>query len=701
MKIDNTSMFFNSTIQDATATAAWGTSIGQSQRNGYKINTEIDGITDLLVGMTYKLKSDKENLDIREGSNTRELLMFSVFDKVFINNELIHDVKFILLLAKEHSKSHDGRIIISYPPYAKYKIGESLINNLHAIEKMKIQINCITGCWFVNDITIKNQDELHFNAIIVNENPVVYSTSNERSQTWELLIENNFNIKDDFKRYLLQVHKLKTEKTADDYINRQMPEVKKWFLENELCDENFQIWDINNDLTEINSLLNGSLKESWQAAAAKKNGDGGFMMASWNRWVEFINWRKEYNNQIPMIDFNINAFIDALTKTGLSFSKELVQRFIASLWTKPFVICSGLSGSGKTKLALSFVQWICKTDRQYKIIPVGADWTNREPLLGYPNGLDNENYVTPDSGALQLIIEASKEINKSKPYFMILDEMNLSHVERYFADFLSIMESEDSIKLYTGADRRDSNENFIEKEIIWPKNLFIIGTVNIDETTYMFSPKVLDRANVIEFRISSSEMSKFFNEEKNLDLKEIFLEREESKGGGGQNMGESFLNSALDKKIIKIPELEGDKNIFNRFFEELQIVGSEFGYRSAKEIELLITKLGNNRFFDIEGKLINNKNKIDIAIMQKLLPKLHGSRKKLAGPLETLAGFCLERINGSEVGEENKNKSKYQQFILEKKDISKWQINYKLSFEKIERMHKNLIENGFTSFAEA
>ena len=95
MKIDNTSMFFNSTIQDGTATAAWGTSVGQSQRNGYKINTEIEGITDLLVGMTYKLKSDKENLDIREGSNTRELLMFSVFDKVYINNELINDVKFI------------------------------------------------------------------------------------------------------------------------------------------------------------------------------------------------------------------------------------------------------------------------------------------------------------------------------------------------------------------------------------------------------------------------------------------------------------------------------------------------------------------------------------------------------------------------------------------------------------------------------
>ena len=699
MKIDNTSMFFNSTIQDGTATAAWGTSVGQSQRNGYKINTEIEGITDLLVGMTYKLKSDKENLDIREGSNTRELLMFSVFDKVYINNELINDVKFILLLAKEHSKSHDGRIIFSYPPYAKYKIGDNIINNAYAIEKMKIQINCNAGCWFVNDITIQNQDEIYFNAIVVDENPIIYSNSNERKQAWDLLIENYLNIKDDFKRYLLEVHKLKTPKTANEYINK-MSYVKKWFIENNLCNEDFQIWDINNDLSIIQESLNGSLKDAWQAAAQKnKEGDSGFMMASWNRWVEFLAWRKL--PKIQNVDFDINSFIDVIKKTGLKFSNELIQRFVASLWTKPFVICSGLSGSGKTKLAQTFVQWISESKDQYKIIPVGSDWTNREQLLGYPNGLELNSYVTPDSGALQLILEASKEKNKSKPYFIILDEMNLSHVERYFADFLSIMESEDSIKLYSGAKRTDSNDVLIENEVSWPNNLFIIGTVNIDETTYMFSPKVLDRANVIEFRISSSEMNEFFKDEKNIDLNEIFLEREENKGGIGQNMGESFLNSALDKKIKKIPEIEGDENVFHKFFVELQIVGSEFGYRSAKEIELLITKLGDNKFIDIDGKIINNKNKIDIAIMQKLLPKLHGSRKKLAGPLETLAGFCLERINGSIVGEENKNKSIYQQYILEKKDNSKWQINYKISFEKIERMHKNLIENGFTSFAEA
>jgi hypothetical protein len=409
-------------------------------------------------------------------------------------------------------------------------------------------------------------------------------------------------------------------------------------------------------------------------------------------------------------NFEMEYFIERTDAAGLIFSPQLIQRFVASLCTKPFVICSGLSGSGKTKLAQAFVQWICESDKQYKVIPVGADWTNREPLLGYPNGLDPKSYVTPDSGALQLILEASKAENQSKPYFMILDEMNLSHVERYFADFLSIMESKEKLKLYSGEKRYSQYEKekefdeeyFIPKEIEWSNNLFIIGTVNIDETTYMFSPKVLDRANVIEFRITPNEIRKFFKEGKVLKMEELFLDKDTSKGGAGQNMGENFFQIAEDKTIIKIPEIEGDNNILNEFFNELQIVGSEFGYRSASEIELLITKLGIKGFVDDEGEPLNNITKIDIAIMQKLLPKLHGSRKKLVGPLEILAGFCLERsINPPKPAEQNKLKSIYQQFISEKRDSANWEIKYPISFEKIERMLKNVIENGFTSYAEA
>jgi len=90
----------------------------------------------------------------------------------------------------------------------------------------------------------------------------------------------------------------------------------------------------------------------------------------------------------------------------LFYPDILLNRFSASLLTKPFLILTGLSGSGKTKLAQAFVQWLCQDESQYEVVPVGADWTNREPLLGYPNALKPEEYVKPDSGVLDLVLRA-------------------------------------------------------------------------------------------------------------------------------------------------------------------------------------------------------------------------------------------------------------------------------------------------------
>lgn len=389
------------------------------------------------------------------------------------------------------------------------------------------------------------------------------------------------------------------------------------------------------------------------------------------------------NDKTP---FSYKSFHKKTEDAGLIFAEKMVARFIASLCTKPFVICSGLSGSGKTKLAQAFVQWICESEKQYKIIPVGADWTNREPLLGFPNGLEKEKYVRPDSGALDIIIKALKPENENKPFFLILDEMNLSHVERYFADFLSIMESKDKIKLYSG-DKRDD----IEEEIKWPKNLFIIGTVNIDETTYMFSPKVLDRANVIEFRISEEDLTKYLDSDKVLDMDQ-FLDESKTIGLGAK-MGESFLSIASGDLKHGI----NNKAILINFFKELQKSGAEFGYRSASEINRLIAILNELSKDDNswDGEIIATDEFIDIAIMQKLLPKLHGSRNKLTKVLPVLGGFCIAESK----------KEKIKEIYFDKVDDIDFKgdkdIIYKLSFEKICRMYKNAVENGYASYAEA
>src|SRR5690606_40273918 len=201
--------------------------------------------------------------------------------------------------------------------------------------------------------------------------------------------------------------------------------------------------------------------------------------------------------------------------------------------------------------------------------------------------------------------------------------MNLSHVERYFADFLSIMESNDSIKLYTGSERTSTNGVEIPQNIFWPKNLFIIGTVNIDETTYMFSPKVLDRANVIEFRLDEQSIEDFFENRTSVtnpvDAK-------------GVTMAEDFLRLSLEKETFLSTDV---KNEILAFFTSLKTFGAEFGYRTITETLILLKKLK-----EID-ETIDTEKVFDIAIMQKFLPKLHGSRSKIARVLEELMKLCL------------------------------------------------------------
>jgi len=396
----------------------------------------------------------------------------------------------------------------------------------------------------------------------------------------------------------------------------------------------------------------------------------------------FASMGANLNQAISLNTDLIPSFVSAASIQNLYFDSFLTKRYIASLATKPFIIFTGLSGSGKTKLAQTFAKWISIDDSQYSMIPVGADWTNREPLLGYPNGLNSKKYVLPDNGALNLIFNAienakDKGLSACSPYFLILDEMNLSHVERYFADFLSAMESQEPISLYSGGDRLDENNRLIPKEILLPKNLFIIGTVNIDETTYMFSPKVLDRANTIEFRVDKNDLETFFDAENNISQEAI--------DGKGQLFTSEFMTLVSNETVVN------DKfhNDLLNFFEALQPVGAEFGYRTANEMNRLIYQL------DVLG-LERDEKSLDVAVMQKLLPKLHGSRTKLNKVLPVLASFCIkdQKLETAKTFLEEK----YREGQLKKENIN--QLTLPLSFAKIARMYGSAQENGFASYAE-
>jgi 5-methylcytosine-specific restriction endonuclease McrBC GTP-binding regulatory subunit McrB len=256
--------------------------------------------------------------------------------------------------------------------------------------------------------------------------------------------------------------------------------------------------------------------------------------------------------------------------------------------------------------------------------------------------------------------------------------MNLSHVEYYFADFLSVLESgrdenywtKETIKLHN-IDKKESidkkedigkNEEtiLIPKEIKLPPNLYIIGSVNIDETTYMFSPKVLDRAFTIEFREVSFDdyLASLQNEENNLleeelaELRKAIFEDLRNK----KNDQARFCGAVADKKEIiealkwiKENKVRSEKSIFDELKELNQILqpyNLHFGYRVLDEIALFVKYATSAPV--VVGKLDKDKKQaldfaVDFAVLMKVLPKFHGPRQKLERPLWLVLNWCLRK----------------------------------------------------------
>ena len=306
-------------------------------------------------------------------------------------------------------------------------------------------------------------------------------------------------------------------------------------------------------------------------------------------------------------------------------------------------------------------------DDKYIIVPVGANWTDNTNIIGYYNVITNEYQSTPAYDFIQ-----KAENDSGNPYFLILDEMNLSHVERYFADFLSAIESKEEIPLY-GEDRT----------IKLPENIFIIGTVNVDETTYMFSPKVLDRANTIEF--DTLDAIDYMNNNINNDDFNGNIEYLQSPLIDSDI---SNLNIEELKDILFNISYEGNSlwdilaNELTIFQKTLKSSGFDFGFRVINEIL---------RFMIVSWKYENSPTEwdnwqryFDAQIKQKILPKLHGSEKAIGEVLIKLFNNCL---NNRENNENPKN------FKIENEIL-----RYPSSAIKLQNMAKVLSQQRYVSF---
>lgn len=317
---------------------------------------------------------------------------------------------------------------------------------------------------------------------------------------------------------------------------------------------------------------------------------------------------------------------------------DFARRYITSLLAKPFVILTGNSGTGKTRISKQFAEYLeWESDegkKNWVIIPVGADWTDNTKILGYYNPLaEDGNGKYEKTKIVELIEEANR--HKEIPYFVILDEMNLSHVERYFSDFLSHMETPDTPFELEGYTRR----------LDYPENMFVVGTVNIDETTYMFSPKVLDRANVIEFKPQKEDVFKVFsaagtvgkmvpvNDGSAQAFLKLAKEIRTGKFAVDEDLTHYYTDVDGDFTGSNLDYVEG---VFSDIYEIVQKYDFEFAFRTVKEIRNYIAVA-----YELLEKTEFNLNQIiDEQLLQKILPKIHGNKKEIGQMLEELTGLC-------------------------------------------------------------
>lgn len=271
---------------------------------------------------------------------------------------------------------------------------------------------------------------------------------------------------------------------------------------------------------------------------------------------------------------------------------------------KHFVILSGLSGTGKTQLALKYARAVHglkdmgAPDPFLFVCPVRPEWTDPSGLTGYYDVL-SDRYVVPPFLEAVLLATAHRD----SPVFVVLDEMNLARVEYYFSDVLSAIETGEALQLHSsGVPLEGSTGTAVPAALPVPPNLYLVGTINVDETTNAVSDKVLDRAMVMD--MSSVDLKGFFGQ---------LAQREPGLAPAVETAGAGLLAV----QAVLAPHGQG------------------FGYRVAEEVV---------RYHDFAGRHLNEgvSPVLDDLMVQKVLVKLRGSERQrpmLGALAQALAGM--------------------------------------------------------------
>lgn len=299
----------------------------------------------------------------------------------------------------------------------------------------------------------------------------------------------------------------------------------------------------------------------------------------------------------------VNRVMEVAEKGQYEFSREIVEGFLASMRSTRFIILKGLSGTGKTslpKIVAHALGGICET------IAVQPSWKSKTDLIGFYNHF-NERFMA--TSFTEELFKAQLPENRDKFYFIVLDEMNLARVEYYFSDFNSKLELEESKQVIELFDTLGRTSGALSEYIIdgnklrIPPNVFFVGTINEDDSTYTLSDKIYDRAQVLDFQSALS---------KKVGNMSLVQSMPSVRFSDFKNMNEQLTNYDVSKMMHPI------NKILETLSKDLYL---EFGNRPRRHMQTFLQAYAYNNWSEAHG--------IDLQIVSKIVPKIMPSYDEL------------------------------------------------------------------------
>ena len=382
--------------------------------------------------------------------------------------------------------------------------------------------------------------------------------------------------------------------------------------------------------------------------------------------------------------------------TGKSFGikRALVNNnvlsYLSAIRTKPFLLLAGISGTGKSRIVKEMAYASCPDEGDlrkdktspgnYCLVEVKPNWNDSTELLGYETVLDGGNYHL--TKFVKFLVKAMQHENV--PFFVCLDEMNLAAVEQYFAEFLSILESRKDVdgtikseplipaaifnkydnkllkELFPSKEKQEKGTGYpiVDEELApysnatyeilreeglrIPRNLIVVGTVNMDDTTYQFSRKVIDRAMTIE--MNEVNLNDMFDIEKPDALS--YREDVVDKGwffapfAQSNNVLQQMNNDERELLTEKIKATIGQTDVDGTTTpDSLEAILSKTPFRIAyRVVNELILHFYALRWENKDAEFEELYNKaLDNILMMKVLPRIEGNEDLVKEPLAQLA----------------------------------------------------------------